>query len=309
MLPLGVIIALTPFGISDSVKYNLLCASVPFLTLSLIFPLSASFPLLLHRPRSSIMPLSALLVHLLSTSMRIIGIMFPLLFVLFALFAWTMNGDLGRAGLVATGESTGNISTTKADPVPTEPGMAPFQARLSIFLTLCLVLFCALRLSMARTSASPGSYAGYGETKRWRGALGPDDDWEREYGLRVGRTARAYLLHATRILLPPIIPDIDAAPSAGQPRDEEIAAAPDRPAEASQVLPKSVEFPIVVPLNALSLVVDCLIGIVTLLGKLRPFREGANRGARALLGVTEWLYLLTAGLPCLLLKYAFGWLP
>jgi hypothetical protein len=156
-----------------------LTVSIPFLTVLLILPHAPSLPYL----NLSLLPLSRLLVTTLVRSLRGITILMPLVLVLFAVFAWSMNGDIFRL-----------LQDTSTIVLPTETEIAPFEARVWLIITITLLLFFALTLAASRSR-----HVGVDDRPRWQGGVEEEDDWERDFGVLIGRMARRDFAEAVRL--------------------------------------------------------------------------------------------------------------
>ncbi|WWD20694.1 hypothetical protein CI109_105170 [Kwoniella shandongensis] len=179
-------------------SHTLLTLSIPTLTFLLVLPGPPSLPTF-FKP---LLPLSILLRRILYRSIRTAGLLMPLVVVLFGIFSWSMNGDIFRGFFVfssvqqdytAYGRSSLNVRQNDiidslADPI--EVGVAPFQTRLMLFFTLTLLFTFSIILTAARAISNPRERWDSNDEKRWRGAVKESDEWEREYGLVVGREAR-----------------------------------------------------------------------------------------------------------------------
>ncbi|RSH85261.1 hypothetical protein EHS25_005068 [Saitozyma podzolica] len=221
ILSLPTISSLLSLPCSRTTSFNSTVLSIPALTTLLVLPLSPSVPLVY--PTGSLMPLSTLLLSTMNRSLRPLALLLPIVILLFIAFSWSMNGDIFRAFLVFPTISTlSNISNmfptptptfapehsqrspllpmphilAQSSPPPSEYGVAPFQSRLSLFITLILLLLYALTLGIARsfTPSFPTSDGAH----RWRGRSLEDDEWEAEYGPVLARRARRRFAEALR---------------------------------------------------------------------------------------------------------------
>jgi len=185
-----------------------LAFSILPLTLLLILPYSPSLALL----DSDYLPLSTLLVHLSIRGLRSAKFLVPLCLVVFAVFAWALNGDMFRGffAVPALAPVTGTLSDrpfsliiNKADSsyaqakpayddIPVEPGLAPFETRLMLFITLLTLLFLAMCVTLVRilTPAYQPSDS--------RVPPHQPDKWVTEYGPAVAGSARQRWAEAVR---------------------------------------------------------------------------------------------------------------
>ena len=171
---------------SSSTSYNILCLSIPFLSILLSLPSPPSLPFL----HADLLPLSTLLVSIIRRSLTSLGLILPLLVALFIVFSWSMNGDIYRGFF--------SILSTPTDLAPDSPeiGIAPYQARLAIFVAFVVLLILCIILGTARSSIPPASAPGVG-------ASSDDDGLERdpseaEYGSEVALRSRIALTSAVR---------------------------------------------------------------------------------------------------------------
>lgn len=166
----------------SQLAYTMVVLSIPALTFAVILPLPPSLPLL--APRSSLVPLSALLLSTLNRSLRPLMLLTPAIVFVLALFSWSMDGDVFRGF-----SNPGDTHLIRNGPSPLEDGIAPFAARVSLFVTVLLLLLAGITLGTARSMIPSPGVSGQGG-RRWRGAIRPGDDWEEEYGLTAARRAR-----------------------------------------------------------------------------------------------------------------------
>lgn len=108
----------------------------------------------------------------------------PLLLIMFIIFSISMNGDIDRGGLLFALDSE----------IPSEPGVAPFEARVTIFVTLLVLLILALVVACSNTHRSVN-----GDGVRREGVT--RGGWEDAHGTRTARLARANLIRTSRWLL------------------------------------------------------------------------------------------------------------
>lgn len=175
-LPIPSILAacLALFPSARAYTYPTLLLSIPCLTISLIRPSPPSIAYL----SPSLIPYSTRLFESLRRSVRGWALVIPLLLVLFGCFSLSMNGDLSRGFFV--------LAFTSSQP-PAEPGVAPFEARVIICLTLVMLVYLALVLSLSSSGASP--------RERYRAGA-----WEKEHGERIARLARQAWIRGSRWL-------------------------------------------------------------------------------------------------------------
>ena len=181
----------SPF--TPDVSYTMLTWSIIPLTSLLILPYAPS--LVFIAPGSASLPLSAMLVQLLQRGSTAGGLLLPLVLITFGVFAWAMNGDIFRAFFE---EPTIGVVPALVNPTsePIEVGVAPFEARLSLFVTFTLLLLLAVVLTIARAIQPPIHLDA--QTMRWRSGTQPGDKWELEYGIEIARSARERLAIALR---------------------------------------------------------------------------------------------------------------
>ncbi|KAK8850511.1 hypothetical protein IAR55_004429 [Kwoniella newhampshirensis] len=189
---------------SFELSFTLLTVSIPTLTFLLVLPDPPSLPILIK----PLLPLSILLRRILYRSLRTAGLLMPLVLVLLGIFSWSMNGDIFR-GFDVTSQLDEDATSIlwnvdrypSSDRIPCRPvggteagpvevGIAPFETRLMLFLTLTLSLVFSIILTAARAISPPRERWDAEGERRWRGAVKEGDDWEREYGVVVGRKTR-----------------------------------------------------------------------------------------------------------------------
>ncbi|OCF45701.1 hypothetical protein I317_00604 [Kwoniella heveanensis CBS 569] len=191
--------------------YPFVNISIPSLAFLLVLPHPPSVSILIK----GLIPLSVLLQRILNRSIRTAGLLMPLVLVLFVIFGWSMNGDVFRGfwalpTLAASSWWTINqndvavhrvwpLTITTVDE-PIEEGISPFPARVSLFSTLSLLFLFSIILTAARAIMTPKDRWDEPKTgaRRWKGGVIDGDDWEREYGLIVGRQARGARAEAVR---------------------------------------------------------------------------------------------------------------
>ncbi|ORY26602.1 hypothetical protein BCR39DRAFT_540751 [Naematelia encephala] len=202
------------FFFDRSLSLSLIYLSIPLLTLVLLLPTPPSLVFL--SPTSSALPLSTLLLHIISRSLRTTGLLLPLLLILFGIFAWSMNGDIFRGffTIINPSEPVGpftNSSELVKEEInhsePIEEHIAPFEARVWIFFTLVLLCLLCITLTTARAIAPTREHYDRDDERRWRGAVKEGDDWEKEYGVRVSRLAKARWAVAAKDGLVPSLKD------------------------------------------------------------------------------------------------------
>lgn len=159
--------------------------AIPCCTLAVVLPSAPSVPFLLpHR----LLPLSIMLAGILARGAKAAALLIPLAAGLWALFAYALNGDVWRAGSINSIASVGGGG-------PIEVGVAPFETRVALFVTLVLVLALSAALSILRAMAPSNDIH--------------DGTWEAEYGPAIGFASRRALAAAVARYLPP---SSDAAP-------------------------------------------------------------------------------------------------
>jgi hypothetical protein len=243
---------------NPQLAYTLITLSIPFLTILLISPYSPSLPPL----HPTLIPLSRLLLHTLHKFTYAAGIFLPLILILFGVFAYSMNGDIFR-GL--------DVNTWLALP---EVGVAPFEARVWVFITMTLLIVFSIILGCARVNLVGGEKEG----KRWKGGVKAGDDWEVEYGVLVGRMARRDYDMAVRRY-------------AGMRYTEPEASAGGRDAGGRRVWTLRG---LVVPFNILAVPLDTVIILTT---------ESVHL---AFLSAREWLEISLTGPMCWAISFIIG---
>nr|XP_019051129.1 hypothetical protein I302_01578 [Kwoniella bestiolae CBS 10118]OCF30059.1 hypothetical protein I302_01578 [Kwoniella bestiolae CBS 10118] len=197
LLPLHLSFLLSLFPSYGQLSYTLLLLSIPTMTFSLVLPNTPSIPILLP----SLLPLSILLKRILVRSVRSAGLLMPLVLGLFVLFSWSMNGDIFRGFYQTLSSRTITVLYTTANtkiytPLqtqvaePIEEGISPFAARLTIFITLSLLLVFSMLLTASRAIMTPRERWDREDERRWKGAVKEGDNWEKEFGVRVAGEAR-----------------------------------------------------------------------------------------------------------------------
>ncbi|WRT70650.1 uncharacterized protein IL334_007648 [Kwoniella shivajii] len=205
-LPLYLSLIFSLFPSFTQTAYNLILVSIPASTFLLILPYPPSIPILIQ----GVLPLSVLLRRILVRSVKTAGLVMPLVLGLFAIFSWSMNGDIFR-GFITVSQSfplsipppsmtewTDSTFSISQLGEPIENGIAPFEARLSLFITLSLLFIFSLLLTAARAVLIPREKWDGNEERRWKGAIKEGDNWERGYGSVVGRESRQAWSEAVR---------------------------------------------------------------------------------------------------------------
>ena len=218
----------------------------------------------------------------------------PLSLVLFIIFAWAMNGDVFRDFFLVP---------VLTFPPPVEKGVAPFEARLWIFISLILLLFLSITLSLARAFTPPKEGWDDETSRRWRGAVKDGDDWEREYGVTVGRLARRRMALAVMSSVRP-----RWGPHSGQRRRLSAGNGDSETGQQGEVEGGVVRWnsvsteriEVVVPLNILCLPLDLALAICRLAG---PFSANATASKlrMVLLEARGWVSVLAMGPLCYIL--------
>lgn len=187
--------------------FSLLTFSILPLTLLLILPHSPSLALL----NPEYVPLSTLLVHVSSRGVKSAKYLVPLCVVVFVIFALALNGDMFRGffAIPTAAALRGSLSdasfvlrrSTEAvritakptyDDIPIEPGLAPFETRLMLFITLLTLLLLSTAVTLVRI-LTPAH-------------LPPDshpisrqpDQWVTDYGPAIAGSARQRWAEAVR---------------------------------------------------------------------------------------------------------------
>lgn len=164
------------------------CLAIPMSTLAIVLPSCPSMPFLTPQ---KLLPLSTLLAGMLARGAKATALMVPLLLLLWAILAYSLNGTVW-----AVIESEGDVDITgNGDPI--DVGRAPFETRVALLVTLILVIVLSGCLSIIRALA-PGN-----DTH--------DGTWEAEYGRDTAHTARRAWAAGVARYLPA---SVDAAPAA-----------------------------------------------------------------------------------------------
>lgn len=168
----------------------------------------------------SLLPLSVLLVGNIRRGLSSAVLLVPLAILLFVVFSWALNGDIFRGfyslsssiapvivhfiklalSLFSTNCGTFCVDSGASVPVtleePVEPGISPYETRVSIFITILTLVILSISLSASRAGVQIRDYD-HSSSKRWRGAVKEGDLWEREFGTDIARQAR--IQHALAI--------------------------------------------------------------------------------------------------------------
>lgn len=149
--------------VDPSSAFSLLAFSLLPLTLLLVLPTPPCLAFLRPEP---LLPLSSLLLDILSRGIRSAGLILPLALLVFAVFSWSLNGDIFRgffvrpSFLITPRDSTEGSTHTMADsPVNVEVGIAPYETRLWIFITLLTLLLLSACLTIVRLVTPPRDIA------------------------------------------------------------------------------------------------------------------------------------------------------
>lgn len=272
--------------------YSLITISIPTLTILLILPIAPSLPLLFH----SILPLSTLLLNMLHRSIRSAGLLMPLVIGLFILFAWSMNGDIFRGVFRFS-----NVLL----PTPTEPGIAPFEARLWIFITVILLLIFSIALTISRAIMPIREGWDDDGTRRWKGANKEGDEWEKEYGVTVARLARRRFALAVQELVQLRAESYKSSETGDVSRAVDTRAAEESREAAKTDLAVSRDTmcklrPVVVPFNLVCVPFDILCGILPIVTRLWMSSTGGMPESQ-LRGMRDKLAICIMGPPCVVL--------
>lgn len=116
--------------------YTFLLISIPCLVILLISPTPPSISFL----APSLLPTSTRLFDTLGHTLQGWTLIWPLILVFCVIFSWSMNGDIYR-GFFVFSNDTGPMD------IPREPGVAPFEARLTLFVTLIILSIMAIIVS------------------------------------------------------------------------------------------------------------------------------------------------------------------
>ncbi|KAL1410057.1 hypothetical protein Q8F55_004059 [Vanrija albida] len=187
LLPAQLAGILHPIPFTEGIAVALRTLAIPFSTLAVVLPAAPALPLLFP---ARLLPLATILAGILARGARAAALLIPLAAGLWALFAYALNGDVWRAGSVSV-----NVTTGPGGPV--EVGVAPFETRVALFITLVLVIGLSAGLSILRALAPSNELH--------------DGTWEAEYGPDIGHASRRALAAAVARYLPP---SRDSAPPA-----------------------------------------------------------------------------------------------
>ena len=216
------------------------------------------------------------MLQILRRSVWTAGLVVPLAVGLFVVFAWAMNGDIFRGfyaipiphlpnhhRLNQSNHPT-NQSIHLTSPTPVEPDIAPFQTRIWLFVTFTILILLAIILGITRALMPNRQIWDEPNMKRWKGAIKENDEWEAEYGVVVGRSARRAWAESVKkgfgldgVRIPP-------------------------------------------PCNALLVPLDIAIYTTKLLTSCRS-PEQSSKIQQILVEIREWFVVILLGPPCLLL--------
>ena len=216
----------------------------------------------------------------------------PLVFALFLLFAWSMDGDIFR-GLLSL-------------PPVAEPGIAPFQTRLWLFITVILLLVFSITLTMARAIMPVREGWDGDDQKRWKGAIKEGDLWEREFGVIVARLATRRFAMAVRASVRPL--SFSSEEKQLEERrlleDEESNQVSDLSPTTSTARSRRARA-LAIPINALVLPLDIALVGLRLVQRTSATHDLSKTDAY-LLSLRDWMALLIMGPPCFLLALVDG---
>lgn len=172
--------------------------SIPCSTLAVVLPSAPSLPLLFP---ARLLPLSILLAGILARGAKAAALLVPLATLLWGLYAYALNGDVWRAGPEAINMASQASSTVTSllkrsgdasalgGSSPIEVGVAPFETRVALLVTLVLVILLSGGLSILRAMAPSNELH--------------DGTWEAEYGPSIGHASRRALAAGVARYLPP----------------------------------------------------------------------------------------------------------
>jgi hypothetical protein len=201
--------------LDSSSAFSCLALSIFPLTILLILPLSPSLVFV----SADIVPLSTLLHHILARGLRSAGLILPLALLVFGIFAWSLNGDIFRGFDLDPqflDSTKGSFSAARQgvlagmpDEPPVEPGIAPFETRLWLFVTCSFLFLLSITLTLVRILAPT-----YPST--------PPDPWAEEYGPAVAHAARERWAIAVRdgVVRKEIVPPLNWIADSIVPLDE-----------------------------------------------------------------------------------------
>ena len=239
----------------------------------------------------SIPTLTTLLLSMLNRCLRSAALLMPLVLALFLLFAWSMNGDIFR-GL--------SLSALPTSPPPIEITIAPFEARLWIFITVVLLLVFSATLTVFRAIMPVREGWDDDQARRWKGAVKEGDEWEKEYGVTVASLARRRYAMAVRNLVGSLPSPVRTA--YGDEDTEGAGRQTRKPGSEVSTIRKGSGIAMVVPFNLLCLPLEIARGVARLQTHWRVTPSG-GMAERALLGMQGWLTAIIMGPPCLLLAF------
>ncbi|GMK54603.1 hypothetical protein CspeluHIS016_0111890 [Cutaneotrichosporon spelunceum] len=170
------------------------CLSIPCSALAIVLPSAPALPFLLP---SRLLPLSIMLAGVLARGAKAASLLVPLAGGLWALYAYALNGNVWRARPNAIEMASAASEAVKGfrrdvsaqGGGPVEVGVAPFETRVALLITLVLVIFLSGTLSILRALAPSNELH--------------DGTWEAEYGASIGHSSRRALAAAVARYLPP----------------------------------------------------------------------------------------------------------
>lgn len=205
-----------------------------------------------------------------------------------------MNGDIFRGFF-----SSSSLLQARKAVQPVEAGIAPFQARLWIFVTVLVLVLFSITLSIARAIMPVREGWDENDYRRWKGGVKEGDDWEREYGVTVARLARRRLGLAVRELVRPLMSPIETSRSDEEVRGERLT--PDVSHTGNRTTPRSKA--VMMPFNLLCSPLDIALALVNL-GNRLGFTSTGGELEILLRGIRGWMALVIMGLPCYFLGLA-----
>lgn len=114
----------------------------------------------------------------------------PLILLFLGLLGWSLNGDIYRGFWTLTFDLSAMDQMVSGD-IPSEEGIAPFETRIWIFVTLFSLILLSLTLVFIRIINPPRSPLIDHE-------IMSIDPWEREYGWEVAQSAHAMWARTVR---------------------------------------------------------------------------------------------------------------
>ena len=128
--------------------YSFLCLSIPPLTVLLVLPSAPSFTYV--SPRQAL-PLATILYSALGRATASLTLMGPLVVVIFFLFALAMNGETRLFTMDGLTAALQHLWVTSEIMPETAARVAPYEARLAMFIALMVLLLLAIPLAISQS--------------------------------------------------------------------------------------------------------------------------------------------------------------